>query len=226
MFHPFPNVKHAQKVFITLAFSSILMGTQVIADAAQTSTAPTLKSSAMLSLSCEEGGECEVGDLGPGGGVVFYVLDPSVKSRWHFLEASPEDWNDGESDPKSLWCNNQKSFVKSSLTGNTPAKSVTSGLVGSGAKNTQSILSSCSNGAANVSAAYRGAGYGNWYLPSKEELNLMYKNRDLIGGFESGAYWSSTEAGANYSGAQSFSDGTQLFTQKCCPRYVRPIRAF
>ncbi|CAB5114074.1 MAG: hypothetical protein F2954_03595 [Actinobacteria bacterium] len=177
-------------------------------------------------LSCEDGGECKVGDLGPGGGVVFYVLDPSVKSRWHYLEASPENWNDGESDPQSIWCQNEKVFVKSSLTGNTPAKSVTSGLIGSGAKNTQSILGSCASGAANVSAAYRGGGYGNWFLPSKEELKLMYKNRAAIGGFESGAYWSSTELAGSYSGAQSFINGTQFFTQKCCPRYVRPIRTF
>ena len=177
-------------------------------------------------LSCEDDGECKVGDLGPGGGVVFYVLDPSVKSRWHYLEASPENWNDGESDPQSFWCSDEKTLVKSSLTGNTPAKSVTSGLIGSGAKNTQSILGSCASGAANVSAAYRGGGYGNWFLPSKEELKLMYKNRNVIRGFESGAYWSSTEIGAQYAESESFKNGTAIFTHKCCPRFVRPIRAF
>lgn len=147
-------------------------------------------------LSCEDGGECEVGDSGPGGGVVFYVLNPLVKSRWRYLEAAPEGWNDDEPDQQAIWCSKADVFVKSSLTGNTLAKSITSGLVGTGAKNTQSILGTCADGAANVTAAYRGGGYKNWYLPSKEELHLMFKNRDVIGGFESGAYWSSTEIAA------------------------------
>lgn len=111
-----------------------------------------------------------------------------MKSRWRYLEASPEGWNDGEVDPASIWCSSAKVFVKSSLTGNTLLKRVTSGLVGSGAKNTNSMLATCSDGAANVSATYRGSGYSDWYLPSKEELKLMFKYRDLIGGFESGPY--------------------------------------
>jgi len=212
---------------LAISIAALVSLSSVLPAQAATSSGGSHSQTVMFGpLNCEDLGECKVGDFGPGGGVVFYVLDPSVKSRWHYLEASPENWNDGESDPKSLWCNNDKTFVKSSLTGNTPAKTVTSSLVGSGAKNTQSILATCSNGAANVSAAYRGGGFNTWYLPSKEELINMYKNRDAIGGFESGAYWSSTEAAANYSEAQSFINGTQLFTHKCCPRYVRPIRAF
>ena len=33
-----------------------------------------------------------------------------------------------------------------------------------------------------------------WRLPTKEELNIMYKNQDIIGGFEDHSFWSSTEA--------------------------------
>lgn len=177
-------------------------------------------------LSCEEGGECEVGDIGPGGGVVFYVLDSSVKSRWHYLEASPDGWNDGGADSKILWCTKSNVFVKSVMTGNTPAKSITSGLIGLGVKNTQAIVGSCAQSAASLSTAYRGGGYSNWSLPSKEELQLMFKNKALIGGFSEGVYWSSTEVAANYAEALSFINGSQFFTLKSCPNFVRPIRSF
>jgi hypothetical protein len=33
-----------------------------------------------------------------------------------------------------------------------------------------------------------------WRLPTKEELNILYKNQDIIGGFDDHAFWSSTEA--------------------------------
>jgi hypothetical protein len=32
-----------------------------------------------------------------------------------------------------------------------------------------------------------------WRLPTKTELNILYKNREKIGGFRDDIYWSSTE---------------------------------
>ena len=32
-----------------------------------------------------------------------------------------------------------------------------------------------------------------WRLPTKDELNILYENKDKIGGFAEYAYWSSTE---------------------------------
>lgn len=213
---------------ITLATGVVLisLGSALPAQAAHSTSAPLPQTPMQSPLSCEEGGECEVGDIGPGGGVVFYVLDSSVKSRWRYLEASPDGWNDGDADPKILWCTKPKVFVKSVMTGNTPAKSITSGLIGLGVKNTQAIVGSCAQSAASISTAYRGGGYSNWSLPSKEELKLMFENKALIGGFSEGVYWSSTEVAANYAGALSFINGSQLFTLKCCPNFVRPIRSF
>lgn len=213
---------------ITLATGVVLisLGSALPAQAAHSTSGPLPQTPRQTPLSCEEGGECKVGDIGPGGGVVFYVLDSSVKSRWRYLEASPDGWNDGDADPKILWCTKPKVFVKSVTTGNTPAKSITSGLIGLGVKNTQAIVGSCAQSAASISTAYRGGGYSNWSLPSKEELKLMFENKALIGGFSEGVYWSSTEVAANYAGALSFINGSQLFTLKCCPNFVRPIRSF
>ena len=35
--------------------------------------------------------------------------------------------------------------------------------------------------------------YNDWYLPTHAELNLIRENKEKIGGFAFGTYWSSTE---------------------------------
>jgi hypothetical protein len=49
-----------------------------------------------------------------------------------------------------------------------------------------------------------GVNYSGWYLPSIEELNLLYAGKSrpgtILTGFSSSEYWSSTEHG-NYSWA-------------------------
>lgn len=81
-----------------------------------------------------------------------------------------------------------------------------------------------------------GKTYGDWYLPSKEELNLMYTNKSTIdatatvnsgSSFTTGFYWSSTERDSLNPWYQSFGTGNQAFAGKNFPSpYVRAIRAF
>lgn len=80
-----------------------------------------------------------------------------------------------------------------------------------------------------------GKTYGDWYLPSKEELNLMYINRTAInttatanGGtsFASAFYWSSTENNNFLAWYQDFDYSNQLFGNKDYPNRVRAVRAF
>jgi hypothetical protein len=55
-------------------------------------------------------------------------------------------------------------------------------------------------------------GYDDWYLPSKNELGLMYMNLkvDGIGSFGNGWYWSSSESGDNGGvWTQNFNSGAQ-----------------
>lgn len=48
-----------------------------------------------------------------------------------------------------------------------------------------------------------------WRLPTKDELNTLYKNKKKIGGFDGGEYWSSTEGEMYGTWGQYFDDGFQ-----------------
>ena len=65
-----------------------------------------------------------------------------------------------------------------------------------------------------------------WRLPTKDELNILYENKDKIGGFATKYYWSSTEV-VNYNAwGQDFFSGLQSFGSKTNANYVRAVRAF
>ena len=100
--------------------------------------------------------------------------------------------------------------------------------IGAGMYNTERIIANQSTGsyAAQLCANYQGGGYGDWYLPSKYELNLLYLKKTAVGGFASAYYWSSTEHNNNYAWGQYFYNGYQYNYNKYYPGYVRAIRAF
>ena len=73
--------------------------------------------------------------------------------------------------------------------------------------------------------------YKDWYLPSKSELNLLYKQKMVIGGFNitNGIYWSSTESSATPEASaweQEFKYGSQYEDDKDLTDQVRCIRKF
>ena len=68
--------------------------------------------------------------------------------------------------------------------------------------------------------------YGDWYLPSKHELNLLYLQKNVVGGFANSVYWSSTENGNGDAWGQAFSNGYQASYGKDGTYYVRAVRAF
>ena len=73
------------------------------------------------------------------------------------------------------------------------------------------------------------ADLGNgWRLPTKDELNLLYKNKDKIGGFADNVYWSSSNEASSSTLAwkQGFDYGDQHISNKYDTKYVRAIRTF
>lgn len=84
---------------------------------------------------------------------------------------------------------------------------------------------------ADYSVAEGGVTYGDWYLPSKYELNLLYLQKNAVGGFASAWYWSSTEStygdiNLSFAWIQNFNNGYQALDDKGSAGYVRAVRAF
>ena len=103
--------------------------------------------------------------------------------------------------------------------------------VGQGQFNTNWIVLGClqSGIAARICDNLVLGGYSDWFLPSKDELNLMYKYRNIIGGFSNSsycAYWSSSEFSAEFAWIQDFATGIHQYGYKNGTCFVRAMRAF
>ena len=63
-----------------------------------------------------------------------------------------------------------------------------------------------------------------WRLPTREELHLMWLNKDNIGGFAAASYWSSSEYNFYFAWGQGFASGLQNTGNKLNTTYVRAVR--
>ena len=68
--------------------------------------------------------------------------------------------------------------------------------------------------------------YGDWYLPSKYELNLLYLKRTTVGNFAADKYWSSTESDEDKAWTINFSTSSNSTDDKTNKNRVRAIRNF
>jgi len=165
--------------------------------------------------STAQGKTYRIGDKGPAGGWVFYDKGSS-DGGWRYLEAAPVD--------QSLEGGIEWGCYDKSVPG---AKGKA---IGTGKSNTQSIIKSCGEEqtAAKLCTAYRGGGKSDWFLPSKDELDLMFKNLQAedIGGLTVMFYWSSSEFDSSLSWMQGFASGDEDYMDKHCKLYVRAVRAF
>ena len=102
---------------------------------------------------------------------------------------------------------------------------------GSGSANTDLIIAQ-NNGAASAAKLcrdYNGGGKTDWFLPSRFELSRLKSQKDIVGGFSVGAYWTSTEWGnteARYISFTSSVTTTSSVRKKSDRISVRAIREF
>jgi hypothetical protein len=201
-------------------------------------------------LTCAAGGVCAVGEIGPGGGAVFYVsasnftsIGSACNTACKYLEAAPAN-TDG--DPIRSWATDVNSNRTTAVTG------ADGTAIGTGYQNTLDIVAQTGNVATTSAAAeahaYRGPNnLTDWHLPSKAEINQMCKwqgGLDWISdatvctggvsnsgrgasGFSTGYYWSSSEAASNLAWDQLFVNGSQSsYFKGINSDAVRPVRAF
>lgn len=117
----------------------------------------------------------KIGDVGPGGGIVFYIEGNRA-------------WECSELLGQATW-----------------------------------------DGANTMCRNYRGGGYSDWYLPTKDELNNIYQNLRRTGKIAGNEwYWSSSSYSYDTAWDQRFSDGCQYgnYHYKSYMGYVRAVRAF
>ncbi len=124
----------------------------------QTSVSPGDETKSDIEKICDPSGECPIGAIGPGGGLIFY--DAGSKKSWgRYLEVSLSN-----SYSVFGWCgleNGQESFsIGTSLE------------VGSGYENTQKIKSNCLSGSnvGDLAINMREGNKADWFIPSLNEL--------------------------------------------------------
>lgn len=174
--------------------------------------------------------------IGPSGGYVFY--DKGLYSDgWRYLEAAPGDWST-EAFRFGYYRagNNESNKVVGTESG-----------IGKGEDNTKALVETMgstayifpeSNGTtaryaakfcADLVITMDGVLYDDWFLPSKDELDLMYRKL-FYQGFEGiirGPLWSSTEYDNEKAWVQFFLDDTeQNGDDRVIGFKVWPVRAF
>jgi hypothetical protein len=107
---------------------------------------------------------------------------------------------------------------------------ITKTAVGSGQTNTSSLVSILGNGyyAANFCDDLVLNGFDDWFLPSRDELGLMYTNlkKNGFGNFTNNSYWSSSEYDYLNAYTQYFSSGLQSCNNKLHSYSIRAVRIF
>ena len=182
---------------------------------------------------------CRVGDIGPGGGIVFY--DAGKTESWgRYLEIAPQSC-EGVRLP---WRPASKTNRVYETSGFAVTRLKTK-FIGMGRLNTQEIVAAF--GANSYAAKFADdlvcGGKSDWFLPAKDELDIAFNrlaqnrvagNDTPVGGFNKGYYWTSSIYDFKTAWTQYFMDGQQFDRVQTLdgnktpptPFRVRAVRAF
>ena len=177
----------------------------------------------------------ELGDVGPGGGLIFYkdeigfTCGPDMNMSCNYLEAAPNTWSNDTSDGSSIWCSTET------------AVGGTSSAIGWGHKNTELISGTCAGAtvATQIISTTIG-GESDWFIPSQNEAVEFYNQRALFTGVYSlsgdevntdpARYLTSTQEPTFLPAVHflyvKWIDGTAEYGAKTAFWSFRPIRAF
>jgi len=151
----------------------------------------------------------KIGDIGPGGGIVFYDKGNDLEG-WRYMEAAV-NFDITSSHAWGYFFNDIG----------------TQTAIGTGKENTRLMLTTGAAPAAQACVDFRGGGKNDWFLPSKDELNELYKQRNH---FESTrlSFWSSSQGNEYNAWNQNFDNGKQEYNDNTndFAYSVRAIRSF
>ena len=207
------NLRNSLVLFLAFLFTTSLAYSQ------GKETRPTKQGKPVV---CAASKEYNVGDKGPSGGWIIYkkpaATGQSTDTCWQYLEAAPADVEGSK-----VWSN-----VTDKLIG-------TGTGIGDGKENTKKIIAqaghkgSAAKACDDFIAKFDGKTFDDWFLPSKDELELMYLTlqKNKKGNFKTDDwYWSSSEYGGSNAWSQGFFSGTQDYFIKYGDDNVRCARAF
>ncbi len=172
-----------------------------------------------------------IGAKGPAGGTIFYDAGGNgtsytyknssgteVTYKWKYLEVSTADL------AGTYTFNGWGVYHK------------TLGKVGAGKANTEQLrttLSDYSGSAAEACINYKEGGYTDWFLPSEQEILLLYDAKSVVSNISDYYYWTSTEADNATDEYACYADFTKTdrnsvacYYGKTAKYLVRPVRCF
>jgi len=144
----------------------------------------------------------KVGRLGPAGGFIFYDKG-NYSDGWRYLEAAP-----AETETTASWGNYR-------IVNTNRDSSELKFDIGFGKQNTRIIVNSIGS-SGNYAALFCNNllinGFNDWFLPSVQELRLIYNNlvQKGLGGFRNAIYWSSSSYYSGGDWPQYFNLGTSV----------------
>ena len=179
--------------------------TPTTSTAARTTAAPSTTAAPVVQApAVSPASTYKAGDRRPAGGIIFFVNPAAAEDGWKYLEAAPS-----RTEVTSKWTTEQ-----------IPANEI-NGVCAIGMRkpNSEYIMRQAMQRGGGLGWAAQACdvlevnGFDDWFLPSRDELNMMWGalHRSGLGTFKSESYWSSTA---------TRNDGLNAITQNFSNGYV------